>query len=523
MSESRALWLSALVLGLVALAGCDCEGNTSGPTISTPVEDAGDEDAGDQDEVGTLDGSITPEDASDADDAELDAMADVEDDADEPWPWPWPEPLCESTADCGEGLACVGGACIAPVDPLVWEFSEQMAVVTSIYVPSGAEEACCFDLNGNGFVDNQAATMIDLYDQVSDEPTPLREGLNQMLRESGQNVVFEFRATADGAPGEVDLGMMAASTDLDSDAEPDFRGDALASGDIEVLIDPRSFGEYGAHVRFPRAQLDEDGRLVTTAAGFETEMPFGERCSWKWQTEPPLTPFGERCRSELPRRVRYAQLHMEGDLNIDEVGVKTVDSQITVGGEEVTVGGLKVGGYFHLDLLADVLNASYSDNCGCIGLEPTEDLFVTGVRDGTYFFECDPDFAEPDLSACDQFNRSCPGIAQLCAQLPILAGLAEHDVDGDGVLDGLSFGFRMSLAPAKVAASGPFLPPKELCDTETDEDGDGVAACADRGCWDDVSCGAFGWGERCHNGVDEDDDGDIDCDDRNCAGNLACE
>ncbi len=57
----------------------------------------------------------------------------------------------------------------------------------------------------------------------------------------------------------------------------------------------------------------------------------------------------------------------------------------------------------------------------------------------------------------------------------------------------------------------------EVCDNDVDDEGDGVADCADSDCDAFPACV-----EVCDNGVDDDGNGEVDCDDPECAGDEAC-
>ena len=61
----------------------------------------------------------------------------------------------------------------------------------------------------------------------------------------------------------------------------------------------------------------------------------------------------------------------------------------------------------------------------------------------------------------------------------------------------------------------------EVCDNDADDDGDGVADCADDDCSRHLACVEIP-DEDCSNLVDDDQDGDSDCDDSDCETSAAC-
>jgi hypothetical protein len=64
-------------------------------------------------------------------------------------------------------------------------------------------------------------------------------------------------------------------------------------------------------------------------------------------------------------------------------------------------------------------------------------------------------------------------------------------------------------------------PPKEICDNQADDDGDGKADCDDGECAGEPLCAAPGV-EVCDNKSDDDGDGKADCDDADCSGAPNC-
>ncbi|HHH28734.1 MAG TPA: hypothetical protein ENK57_10375, partial [Polyangiaceae bacterium] len=84
---------------------------------------------------------------------------------------------------------------------------------------------------------------------------------------------------------------------------------------------------------------------------------------------------------------------------------------------------------------------------------------------------------------------------------------------------------REDLAPPNPPPPPPPPPPAEprretICDNRQDEDGDGLADCADADCFDNPHCQAGGDEERtndaCSDWVDNDGDGAVDCEDDDC-------
>jgi hypothetical protein len=75
---------------------------------------------------------------------------------------------------------------------------------------------------------------------------------------------------------------------------------------------------------------------------------------------------------------------------------------------------------------------------------------------------------------------------------------------------------------AEATACGIEGTPVEICDNETDDDGDGATDCDDEDCAADPACETPAV-EICDNETDDDGDAAVDCDDSDCSADPACE
>jgi len=115
-------------------------------------------------------------------------------------------------------------------------------------------------------------------------------------------------------------------------------------------------------------------------------------------------------------------------------------------------------------------------------------------------------------------------IETLCALgLLLWAPLAHAQAPGAGAVAADDQAYEMQ-APDPVPPQPPpppVVPAHELiCDNRQDEDGDGLADCADADCFSDPRCQAGGSQEQtndaCSDWIDNDGDGAVDCDDDDC-------
>ena len=533
----------AAFAAVVLLAACGDNDNPQGDVgvdtddasdvaLDGSGQDADDPDGGDDaDDAGDADDTDAVEETSedagteicdDGEDNDDDALVDCDDDdceTDEAcvWSFDFPEPQCDDDSDCEEDdAACVGGSCRPAVAPDAYTFGAT-GVVRDIYIPSLTDEDCCFDLDGDGDVDNAVAELVSLWNAVPDS-APLSESFERVMEAGLVDGLVELG----GSEESPWLSLLAGNNDLDLNGHPDVaypdRHDTLST--YVVLGD--FLGSNG-----PAVSLygEIDGAMFTsTWADFDVVLPSTERCSFRFHVEENWVDAdaGLRCRSERGTDLHVSRLRAEMEYEASDAGLTTVD-----GGEDETVlGGLKVGGYVGIEALAQSLSNTYYDQCACVpGMDADSDFFVTvQVSNSTGIVCADVPTADEIAESCSESQRSCAGIPTICATLalPIVSNLPDFDSDGDDVLDSMSFGVRIGLSPATIADPS-LAAPAEICVGGVDEDGDGRIDCDDPYCWDDRNCGGAGHSEDCNDGLDNTNaNGLIDCDDGACRDNLAC-
>lgn len=423
------------------------------------------------------------------------------------------EGVCSETADCATGETCVGGSCTEtigddPEDIANYLASLRLGVVTELEVPREGETACCFDLNGNNRLDNAAGRLLGIWSDVSGEGAFVDQ-LDELLRYRIEDALVGVRGLEEDGNGRVDLAFFLGINDIDLDGLPDHTLEQRAAGEGEHRIHASSVGETGANVQFPRTLFTE-GTFRTSASDFAFNTPILQTCSFRFH-ETPLRPSGARCRGEESYDVVARGMRVEGAISIAGDGISTEPL------------GLRVGGAVRAEDIATAMNAMYSDGCRCAGIGEDDDMIVVTRGASRVSFACAEPFRNPDLSTCVSGQRMCANIPNVCSAMPLVGPLADIDTNGDGVIDGFSFGLRATLSPTRLGGDrGPIQPPVERCNSGEDEDGDGRTDCEDPACWDDTNCGALGHTEWCRDGRDNNGNGLVDCDDPACSTNLAC-
>ncbi|MCB9595754.1 MAG: hypothetical protein H6719_23735 [Sandaracinaceae bacterium] len=124
--------------------------------------------------------------------------------------------------------------------------------------------------------------------------------------------------------------------------------------------------------------------------------------------------------------------------------------------------------------------------------------------------------------------RCVLGVLGLFAALGPCALASAQDDDAGAAADEQPLGDPVAPVrqPPPPQPPPPQPPPaaahETVCDDRQDQDGDGLADCADSDCFDDPHCEAGGTEERtndaCSDWIDNDGDGAVDCEDDDCAG-----
>ena len=279
------------------------------------------------------------------------------------------------------------------------------------------QSRCCFDFDGDGEKDNKLGDVIILAGSLGDGlDIP---GLNAQLQESIDDgsliIIFEHMGLDDLVEAAFDINFLFGELD----SVESITGDGSATN--PVLIDPQSFDEGS----YPQAQIPD----AALAEGAVTAGPGNARLQ--------LDLLG----AQLSLAIRQVQIRSTvpdtPESGLDDKGVFLQEGEL--------------GGFATIADLYDALNG-FASTCECYGLEEGETLISYDENDpvNTDLVTC----ADVETDTCDD---TCGTIAQYCSSaVPIIAGQADLDSDGDGVKDSITVGLTFTAAGADITgvASG---------------------------------------------------------------------
>lgn len=337
-----------------------------------------------------------------------------------------PPGACADDGDCGDEQRCIGGACLDPVDPDDWTPPDAAGVVYRVRVSGVLFDRCCFDLNGDGVIDNALAgfdLVSSLFDGASTE-----ELFDEALTSGDLGYAIDVRP---GDEGRADVALLEASPDTDRDGESDSSQAERAQGQAEMYVLRSGFGSFGPLTQFPAARVEEDF-LQTSESDLFVRFPGGALLSI----------------SDQPVRYHVQRARMEGVIYPESEGWRTVPLA-TAEQEEIDPAfvGLRFGGAIAAEDIVDVINAQVPD-CVCVS-DRAGDLLQLEREEGDLVLTCSE---RVNLQLCLDDEGPCGRLPLLCEALPDASALLPWDVDldGDGLRDAASVGFLMDIAPTAL-------------------------------------------------------------------------
>ena len=331
---------------------------------------------------------------------------------------------CTSDRDCGDNTRCVGGACVNSIDPNEWEPSGPTSYVYYVEMPPAiGPDACCFDMNGDGQIDNAVSALSTALQIVG--ITDLEGDWFDAIERDLIGYAYAFDGL-EGDVSDIDLGVIRVTNDLNRDDWPDQDWEERANGEGVVGIDRAGITPYGPETRFPRASV----RFGQLEAGGVSEFVMA------------FPPDALLATSNSPVYYTIREARIAGELFRSDQGVWAGDF------EEMP--GVAVGGAITAEDWIDTLNLASLD-CECLGLGGGERLFHVerDEEEGDLIAFCDE---EIDVDRCEEEESACGNLPLVCGALPVLSrfGPWDIDLDGDGLGDAASIGLRMWLAPVEV-------------------------------------------------------------------------
>jgi hypothetical protein len=365
-------------------------------------------------------------------------------------------PLVCRPSDCEAPQACVGGACVDPVDDL-GQYADEAAgrpssYFWSIQLPAlyPEVERCCFDYNGDAQrrPDDGLGSLLALVANLPQVNFDIQGTLDATIEDGTITLITDWRELP-ATSGDVRFSILLGSNDLDEDGEPDdpfadVDGECTTGtrcgGDGTYALDPISFGTHGSQVQFNVGSL-ENGVLRAGPSTFQ------------------LTISIEALGSE-PLLLTLQDAQIEAPITVQANGVRTVDQLRNAGtDDEFFAGGGKLGGVIDASEILGLLDEQFR-LCTCAGIDPTQpvlawelnelqgalDVYCT-ANTGDEVNECDGNPTDPEDP---DDGPLCGQISTICGFASFIGGVLDVDRDNDGINESLSAGLRFAWAGAAI-------------------------------------------------------------------------
>jgi hypothetical protein len=375
------------------------------------------------------------------------------------------DPTCtDDPTLCIDGTVCVNGTCVeegVPIDEYVpsdtWAYVNRLQLggqipngqsFTEEQVSAGeAGTVCCYDVDGDGFVDNGLGTIASLAGSLLGGGD-LDETIAGALEDGTIVLLAEYRDGAEAfiaSDPAARLHFFIGSTDSDNDGEPNGTYDDWSTGAGTFVVEPLAYN-LGSLIQFNRGTYDSaTGEFVSPGERFLLSLPLDSLLPGIGTVD--LTIQGAR---------------LEATLDTDAI---TDTVQLDIDGEEY--GGARLGGYIALDDLFGTLDRVV-EGCDCAvgssnGEAPSicygddaadanacEDIttrYKVACTDRSYdTTACDP---EADSICVEFLNTICGVGATALSSIP----LADFDTDGNGVDDSVTVGIWLTMNAATIDES----------------------------------------------------------------------
>lgn len=329
---------------------------------------------------------------------------------------------------CTDNKVCAGGECVAGADACDYTFDAKASFVTSIKLGNkdGQPDACCFDFNGDGKVDNKLGSILKSFASLFDVDKTITDQI---------------------AAGKLIL--LLETKDLGADIVND--------------TDLALYGFYGEDAREgTHDNTDGMGHFKSYKASFQPG------------TQQPLIAFENAtiATSVLKAGPSLFQLSIpivgaQLDIKVSETKIEAdaIDGPNAEGGLALGQTGLgaKLGGVIAKTDLVSALNA-YIATCECVNFQVcagTKKACETDAECTTGAKKCVTTAADHILIGTDGLcneaaTDTCGTDDAACAQIPgfcsvVLAALSpDVDLDGDGTKDGISVGVWVKATSATI-------------------------------------------------------------------------
>lgn len=320
--------------------------------------------------------------------------------------------LCES---CAPGFVDHDGVCEQAANCQEYPFEHVAYMHQIAFAP--ADPPCCHDLTGDGEPDNAFGAVVDLLGSLDIDANA---ALQQQIENGDICRLFEFRAL-DSAVDDAEMSLVFFGCD---DLDGDYADNLSGQEPFSVPADWFEPDGAGGCSPFPLAPFDSaevTGGVLQAQASELFGLPL------------PI-PADQGAIASFFAQAVVA----DADLQEDGNGAAAVAGRLS--------GGIPLAEWF------GAYNAFTQANCDCLQL------------DGPLFsWEIDPDegfvvsCADSSFSVCSDVGTegTCQQMATFCAYGGVFTGIADLDLDGDGINDAMSFAVQFESVPAVAQGISP--------------------------------------------------------------------
>lgn len=353
---------------------------------------------------------------------------------------PFAAEFCVDTTDCNPGQECIGGGCVDPILSVPAEVAAMISRWTSVVrltqIPAvfDPDEVCCFDLDGDGSIDDANGSLLAALAPLLGNPD-FNGTLLQNVSD-GQEIGFiDWRELDPGlAAGDVQFSWYP----FDWVGEPDYA--TVVAGDGHLLVHDTAIGSHGSAEQF------NDGGVVSAG---EIDVK-GNRITLPSITASGLSGPGVSELVTLYKPRLAAELAYDGNASAVCEGLCSVDEDRGGLHDPPLVGGARLGGLLSAveqwQTLDRVLRA-----CDCAGVDPTQPVVTWAPSGGRLSATCTANTGG-DPVGCDE-TPWCEQISTICLSLTVQSSTLDQDLDDDGILDSWSAGFRLGFSGVTVDGS----------------------------------------------------------------------
>ena len=348
---------------------------------------------------------------------------------------------CGPDRKCEVGYGCFSGTCLhvdvcgnlipdgpaqeVPVTEVYWPDScheyvfQNIFYITDLHINDPVEEEpCCYDLGGrDGEIDNKTGLILQALSGLLYRDANIE--IVERIAAGTTVILFEFRVVYDDIPNNQSIimsffyGSIDGCTDDNCSVQTEAAtGDGIFSVS-EDFFESDSNGCTGTpSIKSGPIQVHvENYHLVAGPFQFILPLPI----------------------SSFVLELEVQNVWIEADL--------TYDSNV------ITLTNGKLGGTIPVVSFIDGFNQYAREWCSCLEILNGNQLMICEITSDAFVGQC-----VQFENNCD-YDSSCDWFGNLCSMLTnIIAGQADIDTDGDGVVESLSVGITFEAVSAQVTA-----------------------------------------------------------------------